>query len=245
MAAPDRVLKYIYFARRRTGLTRDEFKARWRQHGLLSMYLPGWDFIERYEQCDVASARSTCIDGGVELDGVAVIRYLGEFRRSDDPAALEIRARDELELFGARVNTFAVLTEELMAIEPQMTPPFKAFFVLGKRPEPQVSKREACERLVTEIQGCSRTLTSVACNQVTAHPYTTASGIDAQLIVELGWESSAELDDLIGSGRLARGPPWLSAVLGAAQVIHTVPRLLFDRARQYDERKAMRRGMGR
>ena len=106
--------KLIYFAERRPEMSREAFRARWREHARLGMSMPRWRNIHRYVQCDAVALPGLRMPT-IPCDGVAAVWYRDEEHRLKhiaDRSAGPILKRDERETFARPVRAFAVLTEE-------------------------------------------------------------------------------------------------------------------------------------
>jgi hypothetical protein len=125
--------KRIYLARRHPGLSPDEFRARWREHGALAMSMPGWQHLARYVQCD--TIRDALPGAADPYDGVAMMWFWSpEARRqhrAETPSRMAMES-DEDSVFAERVNNFAIITEEHV-IAPGPLAPIRAVRFLRKR----------------------------------------------------------------------------------------------------------------
>lgn len=111
--------KLIYLAQRRPDMTREQFIARWRQHGLLGMSKPRWANIARYVHCDVLDAGTEFPGISNDYDGVGLIWHKSQEARSahraDVSSQREMEA-DERETFREPVVNFCLLAEEIETI---------------------------------------------------------------------------------------------------------------------------------
>ena len=105
--------KLIYLAKRNPSLMREDFTARWRQHGALGMSMPRWVNIRRYVHCDV---QQPGIDGVSECyDGVGLIWHRSpeaRARHRADNTSQGQMVDDEAHTFAEPVYNFCLLAEE-------------------------------------------------------------------------------------------------------------------------------------
>jgi hypothetical protein len=108
--------KLLYLARRKEGLSREQFRMRWRQHGALAMSQASWKgSVVRYVQSDVIPATGGIVDESPHCDGVCTAYFSSlEGRRQRMNAEGERPSiwRDEDETFAVRTPTVSVIVKE-------------------------------------------------------------------------------------------------------------------------------------
>jgi len=108
------MLKLIYLARRKPGLTFDEFVRRWRRHGALAMAQPLWRFSLAYVQAEPIRPAPVPL-ASQEYDAVACYMVRDDMFSSMDeddlPGALAM-AEDELETFSAPIPGVSLWVDE-------------------------------------------------------------------------------------------------------------------------------------
>lgn len=94
--------KHIYLAKRKPGFTRDQFVARWRQHGALAMSKPFFQHNILYMQAEPIP--SLAMPGVTEdYDAIGYIMGHPHTRTASEDAQLEAMAKDELETFSGLI----------------------------------------------------------------------------------------------------------------------------------------------
>jgi uncharacterized protein (TIGR02118 family) len=110
--------KRLYLARRKPALTRDQFRARWRQHGNLAMSFmarQNWENVTAYIHFDPLREASGIAGASDDYDAIGWIRFKDIEARKRHVQFAEARAvleADEDEFFAARVNTTGMVTFE-------------------------------------------------------------------------------------------------------------------------------------
>jgi hypothetical protein len=107
--------KLIYLAQRRPGMSRQDFVARWRQHGALGMSRPRWKNIARYVHCDILSAGADMPGISNDYDGVGLIWHKSPQARLAHRADTSSQADmefDEERTFREPVANFCLLATE-------------------------------------------------------------------------------------------------------------------------------------
>ena len=107
--------KIVYIAERKPGFSEEEFVARWRQHGALSMSLPMWSNTERYVQASVVHPAPVA-GASSAYDAVGVCWFysdgqLGE-RSAEQLEEVRILAADELETFAQPIAPVCIAAVE-------------------------------------------------------------------------------------------------------------------------------------
>lgn len=108
------MLKLIYLAKRKPGLTFDEFVCRWRKHGALGMSLPLWRFALGYVQAE--PIRPAPLAGASDaFDAIACYMVADsmftDMTDDDMPGALAM-AEDELETFSGPIPDVSLWVNE-------------------------------------------------------------------------------------------------------------------------------------
>jgi uncharacterized protein (TIGR02118 family) len=211
-------VKMIYLAERHPQFTREQWVARWRQHGGFCRTLPIWDHMRHYEQCvaiDGSQFVNTSVSGpqpgAAGWDGVGMIWFwsmeaLG--RAIDEPRRLELDA-EELETFSGPVAATTLLAREVVLRDMGGV---NAKIIAFIRRKPAISREQFSEYweyrhapLVLGCGGSSLLLRKYVLNHTldaTPEPMSAFDGV-----VEMGF---ASLED---AARLLHSPDYLADVM--------------------------------
>lgn len=122
--------KLIYLTRRNPAFAREEWTARWRQHGALGMSRARWKNVRRYVHCDLIEPQG---EEGAYLgdhDGVGLIWHRSVEHRNahfSDNEAQEVMEADEDETFAEKIWLHCLSAEEQIIAEPDPDAPFHLF----------------------------------------------------------------------------------------------------------------------
>ena len=110
------MVKLIVCAKRKTGITHEEFSRYWRQnHGPLVKSVPEFiRHVRKYVQCHIVS-NSAPLGASSDYDGVAELWFdsVDELNKAfNEPRYLEVIRPDELK-FADLMNCVSIVTEEI------------------------------------------------------------------------------------------------------------------------------------
>jgi hypothetical protein len=129
--------KRIYFVRRHPGIARENFTARWREHGRLAMHFmaqQGWRNVVRYVHCDSVDAPEVPGLSG-EWDGMGIVLFRDAEARREHvafAAARQALEADEDLAFAQRVNRSGLVALEQVLREGPCDDGFKLARVFSK-----------------------------------------------------------------------------------------------------------------
>lgn len=113
--------KLIYLTRRNPAFTRQDWTARWRQHGALGMSLARWRNVARYVHCDLIEPRPEQRAYLADHDGIGLIWHRSLAHREAhfaDTTAQETMVRDEAETFARPIALDCLSAEEQILLPP-------------------------------------------------------------------------------------------------------------------------------
>lgn len=111
--------KRLYLARRKPGMTREQFITRWRVHGRLAMSFmarQNWENVTAYIHFDPIPEAAGIAGASGDYDAIGWIRFKDVEARRRHSQFTEARAvlePDEDEFFSARVNTTGMVAREV------------------------------------------------------------------------------------------------------------------------------------
>ncbi|MHB9879987.1 EthD domain-containing protein [Pacificimonas sp. ICDLI1SI03] len=122
--------KLIYLTRRNPAFARDEWTARWRQHGALGMSRERWKNVQRYVHCDLIEPQQDESAFLGDHDGVGLIWHRSIAHRNAhfaDNEAQAVMEADERETFAEKISLHCLSVEEQVVVSPDPDAIFHLF----------------------------------------------------------------------------------------------------------------------